>query len=260
MRVVSHVTAADPVEGVGGAIVEVQTGDLMGVPGDQVQVAVAVHVPQRHLAGGVRIVGDVTAADPVEGVGCAVVQVQPVGIIPVTGDYVQVAVAVHVPQRHRLGIVLIGSDVAAADSAEGVGGAVVEVQPVAAIVPGYQVQVAVAVHVPQRYRVGIVRVSSDVAAADPVERGRGAVVEVQPVAAVVPGYQVQVAVAVHVPQRHLAGIIRVGADIAAGCPGAEAVVVRLFPRQVHRLLLRAPVGVGEIIVTQVGIAEVLGER
>ncbi len=219
MRVGGDVAAGDPAEGVRNiAVVEVQPVGLLVVSHDHIQVAVAVHVPQRHRVGIVRVGGDVAAGDPAEGVRGAVVEVQPVGLINITGYQVQVAVAVHVPQRHRVGSVRVGGDVAAGDAGKRAGGAVVEVQPDGLIaVTDNQVQVAVAVGIPQHHRKGIVRIGGDIAAGDPAERVRGAVVEVQPVDLhPIPGYQVQVAVTVHVAQRHRVGIMRVGGDVAAG--------------------------------------------
>ncbi len=146
----ADVAAAHPAEGIRRAVVQVQPVGFIVVPGHQVQVAVPVHVPQRQRQSMVSVGADVAATHPAEGAGRAVVQVQPVGLIIVPGHQVEVAVPVHIAQRHGVCIVDIRADVAAAHPAEGVGRAVVQVQPVGLIlVPGHQVEVAVPVHVPQ---------------------------------------------------------------------------------------------------------------
>ena len=109
MSIGTNVTAADPGEGISRAVVQVQPVGLQPVvtivPDHQVQVAIPIHVPQGHGSGRVGIVGDVTAADPGEGIGCAVVQKQLVVAAIVPGHQVQVAIPVHVAQGYRTGTI-----------------------------------------------------------------------------------------------------------------------------------------------------------
>lgn len=51
------------------------------IPGDGIQIAIAIHIPQRHGAGIVGIGGDIGAADSIERVGAAVVEIELVGLI-----------------------------------------------------------------------------------------------------------------------------------------------------------------------------------
>ena len=70
-----HIHTAHAIEGVSRTVVQVQAVGLAAVPGNQVQVAVAIHVTQSQVSGGVGVCGQVHAAHPIEGIGRAVVQV-----------------------------------------------------------------------------------------------------------------------------------------------------------------------------------------
>ena len=164
-----------------------------------------------------------------EGAG-AVVQVEPVLPVEVPEDDVEVAVAVHVAQRHGTGGVAVGRH----SCGGGIGvdaGAVVQVDPVLRTrgdVPEDDVEVAIAVHVAQRHGQGPVPGARDLCGGD-IGEDAGAVVEVEPVSrirpeivAVVAEDHVEVAVAIHVAQRHGAGILAVDRHVCRGDIGVGA--------------------------------------
>lgn len=65
--------------------------------------------------------------------------------------------------------------------------------------------------------------------------------------------------AVQIPQRHVRGRVLVGGDGSAGRVGAKGLRKRVRFRQEERPLVGRPVGVGQLWVTQNGVAEILAK-
>ena len=96
----THIDTSHPVEGIGGAVVQVHPIGLVFVRNDQVQVTIAIQVAQRRIRRLIDISTQVHAVDAIERVARAIVQVEPVQAIAIRRDQIQVAVTVHITHRH----------------------------------------------------------------------------------------------------------------------------------------------------------------
>ena len=186
------------------AIIQVQLVAGVFVRDDDVEVTVPIEVGQGEPAAFVCLAPDIGTGDAVKRVCGSVVQIEPVPFQSIDGHQVQVAVAVHITERHRSSVVTIGGDIAPGHSGKRILAgteAIVEVQavPLAVDVSRHQVRVAVPVHVADGEAVRVVGVGRDVNA---WLEGACPVVQVQPVAlpARVPDHQVRESVPVHVCQ------------------------------------------------------------
>ena len=96
--ITADVRTRHPAEWVYRTVVMVQAVGLALIPCHHVQVAIPIHIPQGNRVGFVRIAADVRARHPAERVCRAIVFIQAVGLISISCQHVQIAIAVHIPQ------------------------------------------------------------------------------------------------------------------------------------------------------------------
>ena len=268
------------------------------VAGHDIEIAVAIDVPEADGVGRMRVAGNVGARG--KGAG-AVPEVEPIGLSVVTRDEVEVAVPVDIAQGDRAGVPGVDGEVVAGEGA----GPVVQVHAVGLrLVARHHVGRAVPVEVRDGQCAGVENVGRQVG---PVERAARIAIETVPSAVIshnhilvavpvqvghpdprggvcgageaartevsrpvvqvevvgrpfVAQQDVEVAIAIDVAQRDGGGGSGVGGDVRSrDAPKGKAPVPALGRGHLKFLLLVIPVGRGDGGVPQVGVREVLGE-
>ena len=213
----------------GGAVVLPDVDLVIRPAGDDVQVAVPVQVPRRHREHTVRATHFLLGPGPIAEGGAVVLPGVDLVIIP-AGDDVRIAVPVQVTHRHREHAVRMAAHfLLCPGPAEG--GAIVLPGVDLVVIPaGNDVQVAVSVQVPHRYRVHTGRMAAHFLLGPCIVEGGAVVLPGVDVVIKPAGDDVQVSVPVQVAHRDRLQKGRMAAHVLGGAAeGGVAVHLRVLP-------------------------------
>ncbi len=151
-HVLIYVNAHHPLEGVIAPVVHIQPAGVVNVARDNIRIAVPVDIGHHQCAGDLSIGADVQSRNAAKRIRRAIVNVDsialPGGSAAVSGDNIQVPVAVHIRQRQCIGIVGFERDIGTGYPVKGIGPAIIQIHPFfLSKIPRHDIQTSIAIHI-----------------------------------------------------------------------------------------------------------------
>ncbi len=210
IQITAHRDSGNPIKRIRRARVEKHTMGLVQASGEQIHVAIVVHIPGRQSADRKCLGGNGKGGNPGKGIGSSIVEkkLRNRGVIP--RRHIQQCITIPIRHRHRIGGAI--SHTHARHAAERLGRSIVDVKAHPRVtVSRNQIQVPVGGHVGGHQGGHRKRIGGYACARNPLERICGAVIQIQAVGlSGITRHKIKMSIIIEIAQNHPLGREHIG--------------------------------------------------